>query len=354
MIAPIRLEPSSVPSQFKISSQQPDTQLLRLEPGQVLTGSVVPGGDNGTTRVAGAGFTFDVTLPEAVSPGAQIQLKVMSTEGAIQLQYIGQGLQLAGMGADRPGVQVSSVSQWLASLMEALPIGSLTADDAGHSPIENTDLNALEPLNLNKTMTNVDTLALQLKNTIEKSGLFYESHQAQWVKGQKTVEALLDEPQARWSPAAGGTPASLSERNAVGIPNALVQHIEHQLGVLEHQTVQWQGDVWPGVKMSWSLHPMDSEALEDEELRRNAEMDDEQRPWMTQFNVNLPELGSVRASIQVYRDYVGWHLEAEKESTQTLLGQRQAEWLSALQARGINAVGNVSSLADRASSESQE
>lgn len=347
MVAPIRLEAGAIPSQFRISEQQPDARILRLEPGQLITGRAIQGEENGVTRLLWSGHTFDLKLPEAVSPGTQIQLKVVSTEGAIQLQYIGQGLQpLGAEGWARPGVEVSSMSQWLASLMQAFPIEPIHEDGGYSSSVANPDIRSLEPLNPEKTQPSADVLAQQLQKTIEKSGLFYEAHQAQWVQGHKTVEALLDEPQARWSPAAGGSPPASNERNLVGIPHALVQHVEHQLGILENQTVQWQGEVWPGVKMSWYLHPLDPEALEDDEQRGRAETDVEQQPWSTQFDVNLPELGTVRARFYIYRDYVNWHLEADKESTQSLLGQHQSEWLSALQARGINAVGSIVPIED--------
>ncbi len=45
--------------------------------------------------------------------------------------------------------------------------------------------------------------------------------------------------------------------------------------------------------------------------------------------------------MQVYRDTVNWHIEAEKDSTHALLDQHRSEWLSALQARGINAMGEI-------------
>ena len=43
--------------------------------------------------------------------------------------------------------------------------------------------------------------AALLKDAVSKSGLFYESHQAQWVAGEKSLVDILREPQGRLSEA---------------------------------------------------------------------------------------------------------------------------------------------------------
>ncbi len=342
MAVPIRLEQSSIPSQFQISAQQPDAKLLRLEPGQLLTGRVVPGtGENGVSRLLWSGYTFDLPLAEAVPVGTQVQLKVISNGGAIRLQYIPPNVGLTSTSNQGQGeVQLSSMSQWLAGLMESL----LSREGGDASALKGTMLQALTPLNADKSLPSADKLAIQLQTMIEKSGLFYESHQAQWAQGQKTIDALLDQPQARWSVAGGGAIPSGIERNVFGIPNSLVSNIEQQLGILEGRAVQWRGEVWPGVRMEWHLQPIDPEELDDDTQRERALNDQEDRPWMTQFEVHLSSLGLIYASFQIYKDYVNWYLQAENPATKALLTRYQETWLKALQARGVNATGSIESM----------
>jgi Flagellar hook-length control protein FliK len=347
MVVPIRLDAGAIPSQFEISKQQPDARVLRLEAGQVLDGRVVStAADTGTSRFIWSGYAFDLQLPESVAPGTQIQMKVTSTEGAIQLQYIGQGLQAAKSILTNQGVELSSVSQWLSGLMETLSIQALSADAPPQASIQHNAVESTQAIDSTSGKNLVDELANTLQQSIEKSGLFYESHQAQWVQGQKTLESLLTEPQAQWSPLLGGVPASGVGRggNPFGIPDSLVKQITQQLGVLENQTVAWQGRVLPGVDMNWVLHPMNAEAIEDEEVRKRALNDEEQRPWITRLNFNLPSLGEIQASIQVYGNYLRWHLSAEKNETQTLLNQLKIQWVNALEARGMQVAGSVSGL----------
>lgn len=65
----------------------------------------------------------------------------------------------------------------------------------------------------------VEALADALEHTVSESGLFYESHLAQWLSGGYSAEALANEPQTRlagqalqlpldWSTAAGGGDAA--------------------------------------------------------------------------------------------------------------------------------------------------
>ncbi|MES2206522.1 MAG: hypothetical protein V4525_06950 [Pseudomonadota bacterium] len=339
MAVPIRLEQSSIPSQYQISSQQPDAKLLRLEPGQVLTGRVVPGtGENGVSRLLWSGYTFDLPLTEAVPVGTQVQLKVVSNEGAIRLQYIAPNAGVAS--SQVPGeVQLSSMSQWLAGLMESV----LSGNDGNASDLKSNMLQALTPLNADKSLPSADKLATQLQTIIEKSGLFYESHQAQWAQGHKTIDALLDQPQARWSVAGGGVTPTNAERNAFGIPNSLVSNIEQQLGILEGRAVQWRGELLPGVALEWHLQPLDPEELEDEEQRKSALNDPENRPWMTQFEISLSTLGLIYVNFQVYKNYVNWYLQTENPATKELLVRYQDAWIKALQARGVNTTGTIES-----------
>ncbi|AUT60817.1 flagellar hook-length control protein FliK [Paraburkholderia terrae] len=56
----------------------------------------------------------------------------------------------------------------------------------------------------------VAELAAALRRTVDESGLFYESHLAQWLSGQRPVESLAGEPQNRLADAASQTPLDLS------------------------------------------------------------------------------------------------------------------------------------------------
>jgi hypothetical protein len=57
----------------------------------------------------------------------------------------------------------------------------------------------------------VSQIAAQLAKTVGESGLFYESHLAQWVAGQRTSASLNGEPQARIDPRALDLPLDFTD-----------------------------------------------------------------------------------------------------------------------------------------------
>jgi hypothetical protein len=57
----------------------------------------------------------------------------------------------------------------------------------------------------------VSQIAAQLAKTVGESGLFYESHLAQWVAGQRTSASLNGEPQARIDPNAFDLPLDFAD-----------------------------------------------------------------------------------------------------------------------------------------------
>jgi hypothetical protein len=61
------------------------------------------------------------------------------------------------------------------------------------------------------TAVPVAELAAALARTVDESGLFYESHLAQWLSGQRPVESLADEPQNHLADTASQLPLDWDE-----------------------------------------------------------------------------------------------------------------------------------------------
>lgn len=71
-------------------------------------------------------------------------------------------------------------------------------------------------------------LSSALASLVDQSGMFYESHVAQWVMGQRPLSSLLQEPQATLRTPAQGTPQSSGNPSAptqtAGAPVALLPY----------------------------------------------------------------------------------------------------------------------------------
>ncbi|KMM23813.1 hypothetical protein L540_11830, partial [Bordetella pseudohinzii] len=165
--------------------------------------------------------------------------------------------------------------------------------------------------------------AQALRQTLQTSGLFYESHLTDMVYGQRPPEALRAEPQAALprAPQVAPTPPSLPAPAAAhaapgsattsavltlsaqadtgpppapGTPigglhpdtNGLVRQ---QLEILANHVVHWQGQPWPGAEMDW-------------EVRRDPYGESPQDPdqhWATRLTLRLPRLGEVEARLSL-------------------------------------------------------
>ncbi|ARP81465.1 hypothetical protein CAL12_12050 [Bordetella genomosp. 8] len=181
-------------------------------------------------------------------------------------------------------------------------------------------------------------LAQALKQAIETSGLFYESHLSDVAYGKRGLDQLRTEPQAgldasqaetiqtpvpkqsiladnpRFNlptsaaptmPQADGTPTSGSAPTWSGStpahapaappgihPDATLL-VRQQLEVLANQTLAWEGTAWPGTGMWWEIRR--------EQQDGSAYMGDLDQPagWATRLVLTMPRLGTVEASISL-------------------------------------------------------
>ena len=175
----------------------------------------------------------------------------------------------------------------------------------------------------------VVNLAGALQKVLAESGLFYESHLAEWVQGDRDLATLLSEPQAQLPalPAANpsstlhghpsgdlpDTPVTVAGRLArdsaaeqagrhpageslpivslaqIVDPRALTL-VQQQLQAIDTQVLPWQGEVWPGQTAHWTVAtPVDPEG--------HTAVPDEARSWTSHLKLSLPHLGEIHAEL---------------------------------------------------------
>lgn len=160
-------------------------------------------------------------------------------------------------------------------------------------------------------------LAAALRASVSKSGLFYESHVAEWAAGNRSLAELASEPQMQR--AAAGAPPDES---------GTAQLINLQLQTQEQARVLWQGQCWPGQDMHW-------------EVQRDAH-EGEGRPggdapepgWRSSLHLRFPLLGDIGARLYMAGDQVHLQIDAGAH-TGELLRQRSGELTAAMEAAGI-------------------
>lgn len=177
-------------------------------------------------------------------------------------------------------------------------------------------------------------LGQALRNALQTSGLFYESHLTDMVFGRKNPATLQNEPQARMTrdtahasaqtrsrgetasagrasadaPAPSGSSSASSTPGAPinGIHQDLTVLVRQQLDVLANQTLNWQGEAWPGTPMEWEV----------ERDPYGADRESAVPTWATRVKLDLPRLGLVDARLNLAGDQIVLQLIAPHSATE--------------------------------------
>ncbi|QBE64852.1 flagellar hook-length control protein FliK [Pseudoduganella lutea] len=165
-----------------------------------------------------------------------------------------------------------------------------------------------------------ERIELALKNVLGESGLFYESHVAEWAEGKRSLQDLAREPQMQRMTQQASSEALA---RAMGGPDlSAAQMINLQLHAQEQGKVQWHGEAWPGQKMQWEV-----EREENEGRSRGRGEADEQPVWRSGMRFSLPLLGKVAATITLVGDQVHVAMQSGTDDTAAEL----RAWSGALQ-----------------------
>lgn len=198
--------------------------------------------------------------------------------------------------------------------------------------------------------------AQSLSQTLQTSGLFYESHLANLVFGKTNLAALRQEPQGQILPGgtssqanstaaqdpgntstststssgststSGATPAPGAQHAAIpGLDPQAQLLVRQQLEVLAHQSFAWQGEAWPGAAMDWKI----------ERHEQDSDHDELPEHWATRLNLQLPLLGEVQARLTLAGDQLVMRLVAPESADR--LNEHIESLRSRLTAHGLQA-----------------
>ena len=182
------------------------------------------------------------------------------------------------------------------------------------------------------TMPASDTrqIAAALRQGLESSGLFYESHLLQWHQGQRGLSTLASEPQASVAPRAD---------SACGVDEALVPIVHAQLDTLDTGRMRWEGELWPGMAMSWQVHSYTDEHAGHGPQQGACRNDDQQNVWSSTLKLNLPTLGEISARLTLRDEGLQLMLMATTPDIADQLAQHRQRLATDLGSAGIRLDG---------------
>lgn len=362
------------------SRENADRASLNARPGAraSLSGTVEAG-------LAGRGAAPSVTTSATTSLGlaARIILNLFASQSASTAPLTARAPLLNSA----PGAPQSSApsSGTTAATSSAPSAGTNAAASSTSSPgtpqATQSGASVLGTQGPDSTTLLAQTLTRALAQSLQQSGLFYESHLKSMVSGQYRLDDLRREPQAQLqqgrpgvasasaqsasaqgpaaqaaaAPAAAGLGASTTSAQTAtggtagsgapasqGAASQLVQQslmtpgtdpathglVRQQLEALADQSIQWRGEAWPGAPMEWNVRKRP------EHEHTPASSSEQEAPWQSRIKITLPQLGDITMDVRLAGKQVSVTLQAD-EDTAPLLRRHTGELLGQMSDRQL-------------------
>ncbi|NRR30049.1 flagellar hook-length control protein FliK [Oxalobacteraceae bacterium] len=286
-----------------------------------------PGAAKATLPAAGQGTVLPGQLqadtPDGPAP-SQTQAQTQTQTRPLSLAATLLGRAPLTPANELPPLDAKTLPATLSPMARALTTMLSTAQAPAGAPVI---LSGKTPLT-GKAAPDTATLATTLRDTLSQSGLFYESHVTEWVKGERSLTDLMREPQMQRLMQG----ADAAARAATAGPDlAAAQMVNQQLHAHEQARVQWHGEAWPGQPMQWEVRRDDSEG--GKQQGKDGEPDAGQ-VWRSGVRFRFAALGQVSATVTLVGDQVHIQVQADSENAAGTLRSYAGTLEQAMEAAG--------------------
>jgi hypothetical protein len=351
-----------------IDVAESSTALPQLTPGQRVPAHVLASLPNGRFQVLVEDNTLDMNLPRSTQAGDTIDLVYVSDKPKPTFTLLADLVKDLPQGTTNK-VILSEVGKLVTSLLQQPPATSAAGNSANAVTLTSTT-----PIIPGAPPT-TQQFAGALRDAVSQSGVFYEAHQAQWVTGQRSLGALLQEPQAKLSPMlerapnlaaptgaapevaqtkaaellvqaktvdtaspqvlvirAGSEAAAQGSTQNVSSPvhPAATSLVQQQLEILDTRQIVWQGQVWPGQDMEWEINEDDG---------RDRGETEERAAWSTKLRLDFPALGGVTAHLALGAHGLKVDFSVERGQSASLMRGEAGSLAQSMAAAGLTVAG---------------
>jgi len=284
---------------------------------------------NGNSRVLVADKLLQMHLPENFQPGNKLELVFISQEPKLKFLILNETPPLD---AGKNNTSISTTGRFLGVLMQDV-LKPASANITTTNTATAQSLTNPTPILTGSSINSTELPGL-LQKAIVQSGLFYESHQAQWINGENTLESLHQEPQGKLMLVTADLPAAKVAVSSALSPEMPVHTqtiplVQQQLTTLETGHLFWRGEIWQGQPMEWDIyeHPQDKEKENES---------DQAAQWRTQLRLSMPQLGDITATIVINAQGINIKLNTSQPETASLLKNNQLPLTMDMQSAGLN------------------
>lgn len=307
----------TLPPGLQLKSDNLNLRVTSLKPGLTFT----------LNDSEQSGEQADASVEVALSPASKYLTRLLSSAPHDDAGEPGGG-QLSGKSPQIGDAKLASGGTANAATgSDAAALKTYTsAADTGSKLLSMLDSHAASPVALDAKQQPAAEVAQSLKQGVESSGLFYESHLKAWDQGKLPLTQLQQEPQAKVGQVLTQSADSAQTRAALPELGTLVQR---QLNTLETQQVPLQGFAWPG-------QPMQMLIEQEKTDERQAHGESDAQAWSTQLSLNLPVLGGLSARLRMVGKAVQVSFVAEEAEAEGLIQKNSQRLEDGLAAAGLS------------------
>ncbi|MDQ7969947.1 MAG: flagellar hook-length control protein FliK [Oxalicibacterium faecigallinarum] len=367
---PVVLIEASVPaSTIGQPRQETLERLLQLTLGKEYQAQVLARLTDGNFLVKVDTAAASMKLPPGIKTGDTLDLTLLATEPRPTFL----------LGKSEPGAMtsLSTAGRLIDTMLQMARQDGNNPAVMARSPL----LPAATAATLPTTPQIATQIAGAMQQAVASSGLFYESHVAQWAAGNRPLSELSREPAIkRTSSVTSGMAAAITTAAPEEMPDnelqrlvsnvrewvggerqlsdvlrhaplrhmttqdaieplmaragqthesTIVEHarlLNQQLDTLEQRRFLWQGELFPGQAMEWEIA--------DDTPKGKPEEPAEQPVWNSTVRFSMPSLGAISATIRLTGDHVQLHITTADDETAQTLREHGPQLASALDAAG--------------------
>lgn len=373
--APLPSTKLNIEDTLHLQPIKPTTQVIdvlsEFVPGQKMVALIQAQLANGAYRATIAQRDVTLALPFSAKVGDSLDLEVVQTEGRIAFA-VSKPAGDAAAARSSATTTLSNTAQLIGELLS-------TPRSAKEAAVV---LNGNRPI-LGDPAAAASTNAQPLQRSVAQSGMFYESHQAGWVRGKIAEAALRAEPQSILTRAglpqqATGTSAASSTPPPPGSPSGQAQApanmgaaslpaatapmatrtasaetvamsdstsarrigeavsastiaegaktssaragVPAELApVVQQQLSSLANNVYSFQGMIWAGQPFHWEIIDDDSRHAQKQPGEPERPWKTRLKLLLPSLGDIDATVALNGSDVSIEMAAGTSGTPAAL-----------------------------------
>ncbi|BBP00867.1 flagellar hook-length control protein FliK [Sulfuriferula nivalis] len=291
-------------------------RLTQISLGQQLVANVQSKLSDGSFLVKLADTVAKMNLPNSTEVGSKLNLTLIGKEPRPTF-VISPSAENITSGINSTPTDISNTAHLISTLLQ----NSSNQPPAMIIAKSNTVL-------MNQT-SQPQAVAQTLQQAISQSGVFYESHLANWASGHMNVTQLMQEPQAQLSPRLETSSSTDTTNKLTELSNnpTLQQLVNTQLQTLEQNHLIWQGNAWPGQAMQWEISQ--------DTPQHNQQQTSAESTWHSDVKFELPALGNITATLRLTGTHLSVQIQTENPDSANKLQTNTTLLVNALSAAGI-------------------